>query len=154
MGYQYNDEERLQWLKSVCPEFKDQNWHTDLVYDPTDLLYFSFFKEGKTSSEKIDPSKIIGIEYGFAYNCPSLRSFGGDSGIINWMELFLMLRRLDYVINNFKDREQLTDHIRNNPSIKTVWKFGDHFFYDPSPTSSLFGQDDRVKRSRSQYSSL
>jgi hypothetical protein len=126
MSRKYDEKERLAWLKSIYPDFQKKEWHDDLVYDPSDLKYYKFFKQGKYTRQKIDPSKIIGIEYAYSYNCPSLRRFGG--GIINWIDLFSWLKRLDRVIDNFKTIEELTNHIHNDRDGKAVYKIGDHFF--------------------------
>lgn len=45
MSYKYSDEERIQWLQSLNPGFKDQTWHDDIVFHPTQIIYSGVFKE-------------------------------------------------------------------------------------------------------------
>ncbi len=35
--------EKLDWLKSIYPNLKNENWHNENIYKPTDLKYFDFF---------------------------------------------------------------------------------------------------------------
>ncbi len=101
----YSDKDKLDWLKCINPNFKNEDWHNKNVYKPTDLRYYDFFEEHKKYDADINPNQIIGIEYAFNYN------FHNN---ITWVELFLRLKRLDWVINKFKNVDELSKHIHLN----------------------------------------
>jgi hypothetical protein len=111
--------EKIDWLKAIYPEFKTKKWHNENVFKPSDLNYFEFFEESRTYTEKINPSSIVGIAYFPNYNF--------NKKII-WFELFYELTRLYKVVWNFKNWEALVSHINTNIDLKTVSKFGNHFF--------------------------
>ena len=118
------EHERISWLKRIYPEFKEEKCFEENVFRPYDLIYFDFFERDNTFgyTEKINPKDIIGIEYAFDYNF---------SEKINWYELLCRLRRLKHVINNFKTKEDIINHIHykyGDAESKCVWKFGKHYF--------------------------
>ncbi len=127
MSFRYNETQRLDWLKSIFPEFKKEPWHTLPVYHPEiDFLYEKFFEEeSKSELIEIDPSKIIGIKYSYGYNGNPYRK--PREYMINWMDLFYLLRRLDRVIDNFKSKDDLIAHIHRNIDKKRVRKYGNHY---------------------------
>ncbi len=127
MSFRYSAKQRLDWLKSIFPEFKEEPWHAEPVYHPEiDFFYDNFFEEeSKSELIEIDPSKIISIKYSYGYNGNPYREPRED--MINWMDLFYSLRRLDDVIDNFKSKEDLIVHIHRNLDKKRVRKYGDHY---------------------------
>lgn len=127
MGFRYDEKERLDWLKSIFPEFKDEPWHKNPVYHPEiDFIYGKYFKEtGKKELIEINPSHIIGISYGFEYNGKPFREPRQE--MINWIDLFYSLKRLDRVIDNFKSKEDLINHIHHNKDEKHVDMYGSHY---------------------------
>lgn len=127
MSFKYDDKQRLDWLKSVFPEFKKEPWHKEPVYHPEiDFFYEKFFKqEGKSELTEIDPSKIIGIKYSYLYNGNLYRE--PRKNMINWMDLFHSLVRLDSVIDNFNSKKDLIEHIHRNIDEKHVRMYGNHY---------------------------
>lgn len=123
MSRKYNSTERENWMKSIEPNYNNQIWHGDQVYHPTQIKHYKFFKRIKIYDEYINPKKIHGLEYAYAYNCPSC----GDR-IIDWKDMLHWLKRLDRVIDNFKTKEELIRHIHKNEDPKAVYKYGNHFF--------------------------
>lgn len=123
MLFKYSFEERKSWLKSFQPNYENQKWHNNKVYHPTDLIHFDFFKLYKIYNAKIDTKDIIGIEYGFEYNCPT---YGKRN--IDWNYMLESLKRLDRVVNNFKTKKKLISHIHKNNDTKTVLKYGNNYF--------------------------
>lgn len=117
------EHERITWLKNIYPEFKEEKRFEENVYRPCDLKYFDFFnREEKQYTTVINPKDIVGIEYGLGYNYYRK---------INWYELLCNLRRLDHVMNNFKTKKEVIDHIHRHYSEndnKCVWKFGTCYF--------------------------
>lgn len=124
MSRKYNSEERETWLESIYPEYKNQTWHNDQVFHPSHIKQYQFFKRAGSYTAKIDPKKIHGLEYAYGYNCPSYSS----NHKIDWKYMLHWLRRLDWVIDNFKNREEIIEHIHKNSEPKEVIKFGDHYF--------------------------
>lgn len=127
MNFRYNEKERLNWLKSIFPEFKDEPWHKNPVYHPEiDFMYGKFFKkEGEIKQMEIDTSKIIGIDYYPHYNGNPYRK--PLEGMINWMDLFYSLVRLERIIDNFKSKEALINHIYTDNDKKHVNMYGCHY---------------------------
>ncbi|WP_233899272.1 hypothetical protein [Tenacibaculum piscium] len=127
MSFKYDDKQRLDWLKSVFPEFKKKPWHNEPVYHPEiDFFYEDFFKqEGENELTEIDPSKIIGIKYSYLYNGNLYRE--PRENMINWMHLFHSLVRLDRVIDNFNSKKDLIEHIHRNMDEKHVRMYGTHY---------------------------
>lgn len=125
MSYKYSDEERIQGLQSLNPGFKNQTWHDDIVFHPTQIIYTEFFNQGKAVKEKIDPSKICGIEYFDHYNSPMYKPMDWS---YKWLQFYVDLKRLDWVIDNFRTKEKVIDHIHNNKESKAVFQYGDHYF--------------------------
>ncbi|WP_024480419.1 hypothetical protein [Cellulophaga baltica] len=123
MSIKYDLEEREFWIRTLQKNYDTQKWHNDKVYHPSDIRNFIYFKEHKSYSAKINPEKIIGIEYAYGYNCPS---FGEKN--IDWTYMLQYLKRLDSVIDNFKARELLIKHIHKNNDPKSVLKFGKNYF--------------------------
>lgn len=115
----YTDNEKLDWLKLIYPNFKNEDWHNENVYKPTDLKYFEFFDKKESYIATITPKNIIGIKYYPNYNYHKS---------ITWIELFFELHRLNRVIDNFKNIDDLTRHIVKNIDLKQVYKYGGHFF--------------------------
>lgn len=112
--------ERLNWLKSIYPEFEDKDLFYENVYRPSDLKYFDFFIFHKEYKGNINPQNIVGIRYAWAYN------FIYE---INWYQLFTSLHRLDSVIKNFKSKNDIINHVHYNyEEEKYVLKYGDHYF--------------------------
>lgn len=120
MPYNYSVEERIMWLKNMNPCFNSKNWHDDQVFHPSQITYLQFFKRISTSIELIDPSKISGIDYFGSYNSHNKN--------YTWINFFTDLKRLDWVIDNFNNLEQVTNHIHNAKEGKTVLQFGKHYF--------------------------
>ncbi|REC61784.1 hypothetical protein DRF65_13680 [Chryseobacterium pennae] len=125
MPHKYSDLQRIEWLSNLNPNFKNQIWHDDIVYLPDDLIYKKYFRREGTVKKKINPSKICGIEYAYAYNCPIYKPEGWT---YHWLEFFTNLMRLDWVIDNFPTKEKVINHIHHNAETKTVMQFGDHYF--------------------------
>lgn len=125
MSYKYSDKERIQWLESLNPNFKTQTWHNNVVYHPSHIQHLLFFKKDNSVIEKIDPAKICGIEYAYAYNCPTHKK---DNWRYHWSELLTDLKRLDWVIDNFDSREKVVNHINNNKENKVVLQYGKQYF--------------------------
>lgn len=113
------EHKRLTWLKQIYPDFKENSCFEENVYKPTDLKYYSFFQENKRYRGFINPKNIVGIDYGFNYNC---------FYEINWYELFCSLKKLDRVMENFKTKEDIENHIHNDKDPKMVYKFGNYYF--------------------------
>lgn len=112
--------ERLIWLKSIYPEFEDKESFYENVYRPEDLKYYDFFNRKKQYKEYINPENIVGIRYAWAYN---------SHFKINWHQLLRELHRLKHVIENFKSKEEVINHIHHNYSEqKYVLKYGNHYF--------------------------
>lgn len=114
----YTSLERLKWLKLIEPNFKLKEWHYNNVERPEDIKNFNLYRNPKRYTSSICPQDIIGIDYGFGYNW---------SKKINWLELFYNLKRLEWVIDNFKNKEDLLNHIHHNKSVKFVEKYGDKY---------------------------
>lgn len=123
MAYKYNFKQREAWIKSFQPHYESQHWHKNKVYHPTELKNFKFFKGHKGYQAKINPKDIIGIKYDYGYNCPSL----GEKNV-TWSYMLQELKRLDWVIDNCKDKNSLITHIHKNKASKNVLKFGNHYF--------------------------
>ena len=119
----YNFEEREIWVKSFQSNYENQKWHNDKVYHPTELKHYDFFEPYKNYDLKISPKDIIGIDYAYGYNCPI---YGSNN--IDWNYILKWLKRLDRVIDNFKDIENMTEHIRTNKDQKSVSKYGNNYF--------------------------
>lgn len=76
------ENERLAWLKSIYPQFKDKKHLYENVYRPYDLKYYKFFDEQANDyTTEINPKNIIGIDYGYAYNFDTK---------INWHQLLII----------------------------------------------------------------
>lgn len=90
----------------------------DKVIRPDEIPNHDFYEEVNTYEDYINPSKIIGIKYAFAYN------FFTD---ITWFQLLTKLKRLDRVMKNFKTYEELISHINHNEDEKSVSKYGDYY---------------------------
>lgn len=115
----YNDN-RLDWLQEIYPEYKNQEWHNDNVYHPDrDVENRSCYTEVGREIKFISPKLISGIEYAFAYNCYKE---------INWLELFMSLKKLNGIIKSFRTRKEVKKHIHTNIDLKTVEQFGDMYF--------------------------
>ncbi|WP_312508816.1 hypothetical protein [Chryseobacterium culicis] len=125
MPYKYSDEQRIEWLRSLNPKFDDQNWHDDVVVHFTHIKNFHFFRSAGTSTEKIDPRKICGIDYSYGYNCVMYKP---EDWRYYWLQFFTDLRRLDRVIDNFSTKEKVIEHIHNAREAKTVVQYGNHYF--------------------------
>lgn len=125
MGFQYSSEERIQWLKSLHPRFIEQTWHNDVVAHFSHIHYKQFFKRAGTFKEKIDPSKIYGIDYSYGYNCIMYKP---KEWRYYWINFFTELRRLDRIINNFKTKDEVIKHIHQAKEAKTVEQYGNHYF--------------------------
>lgn len=117
MSIKYSCEEIESWIKSFQPNYEKQKWHRNKVYHPSDLINYNFFKPHKNYKTKINPKDIIGTDYGF-----------GDNWNNDWGYRLCRLKRLDEVINNFKDKKSLIAHIHNNKARKSVLKYGKHYF--------------------------
>ena len=117
----YTPEEREQWLESIYPNYKKQNWHENKVFHPAHLINKSFFVESSYYVDLINPQKICGLEYAYSYNhkidCE-----------IDWKYMLHYLKRLDWVIDTLKSKEEIVDHIHNTTGEKCVLKYGDHYF--------------------------
>ncbi len=118
----YDFKERKNWIKSYQPNFNIQDWHNNKVYHPTDIKYLSFYEKVSARKQKINPSNIIGIEYAWAYNCPS------SNRSVDWLYLLRNLKRLDRVIDGFKSKESLIQHIHKDEDPKSVKKYGGNYF--------------------------
>ncbi|ASE62110.1 hypothetical protein CEQ15_11705 [Chryseobacterium indologenes] len=125
MSYKYSDEQRIEWLRSLHPEFDNQNWHDEIVVHFSHITNFDFFRSAGTFREKIDPSKICGIDYSYGYNCVMYKP---KDWRYYWLPFFTDLRRLDRVIENFHTKEKVIDHIHFAKEAKTVVQYGDHYF--------------------------
>ncbi|AZA84608.1 hypothetical protein H3Z85_00980 [Chryseobacterium indologenes] len=125
MPYKYSDEQRIEWLRSLNPKFDDQNWHDDVVVHFSHIKNFDFFISAGTFREKIDPSKICGIDYSYGYNCVMYKP---KDWRYYWLQFFTDLRRLDRVIDNFPTKETVIEHIHNAKEAKTVVQYGNHYF--------------------------
>lgn len=125
MSYKYNYKDREQWIESFNCNFKNQTWHNDKVYHPSEIIYSPFFEIAKQYTDFIDPKNICGIEYAWQYNCPSFKS---ENYEYYWLNLLHDLKRLDRVIDNFTTKETLLQHIHNNIDEKVVKKYGNHLF--------------------------
>lgn len=123
MSLQYNFEKRESWLKSFQPNYEKQKWHNNKVYHPTDIRNYDFFKSHKNYKALINPKHIVGIEYAYGYNCPIY-----EKKNIDWNYMLRWLKRLDRVINNFKDKKSLIEHIHNDNDPKSVLKYGNQYF--------------------------
>lgn len=121
----YNAIERESWLESIHPHYKDQLFHHEPVLHPSHITHFDFFEKKEIVSEYISPSKICGLEYAWAYNCPAYKS---KEWRMKWIEMIHSLKRLHWVIDNFKTRAEVVAHIHENKEPKSVMQFGDHYF--------------------------
>ncbi|WP_131368612.1 hypothetical protein [Chryseobacterium soli] len=119
------EDRRLNWVKSVYPDFSDKKHFYENVYKPEDFIYRDFFiEQPKRYKSKINPQRIVGISYGFAYNCYRK---------INWHQLLNELHRFERIMKNFSSREDIIDnHILRkydeDTEGKNVLKFGSHYF--------------------------
>ena len=109
---------RIDWIKKIHPNFKEEKWFHDKVISPNEIELFEFYEEDCSYEDYINPNKIIGISYAFEYN-----SFSD----ITWIELLNSLKRLDRVIDNFKTYDDVKNHIHYNKEYKYVSKYGDYF---------------------------
>ncbi|MHA3045867.1 hypothetical protein AWR41_02265 [Riemerella anatipestifer] len=109
---------RLDWVKKIYPDFKEAKWMNDNVIRPEKIENYDFYEESNTYEDYIDPSKIIGISYAYAYNC-----FNN----ITWLQLLNSLKRLNWVIKNFKTYNEVTKHIYYNEEDKCVSKYGEYY---------------------------
>lgn len=123
MSIKYNFEERESWIKTFQPNYEEQKWHTDKVYHPSEIDNIDFFTPYRNYDSLINPKQIIGIDYAYGYNCPS---YGKKD--IDWKYMLKWLKRLDRVIDNFKDKESLIEHIHKDRDPKSVLKYGNHYF--------------------------
>lgn len=121
----YNNLEVEKWLASIYPKYKSQSWHNNAVFHPIHVKHFPFFKLREMVTEKISPRKICGLKYESGYHWPGYKS--SDYGM-DWMGLFYSLKRLDWVIDNHKTKEDVVDHIHKDSDRKVVFQFGDHYF--------------------------
>lgn len=119
----YNNIEREEWIKTLQPKSDFQKWHKNKVYHPTEIKDYEFYSFKTDYTAIIKTSDIIGIQYAYAYNCPSK-----GKNKYNWSDLLSNLKRLDSVINNFKDLNSITKHIHLNEDPKAVLKFGNSYF--------------------------
>lgn len=118
------EDRRLNWVKSVYPDFSDKKHFYENVYKPENLIYRDFFiEQPKRYKSKINPQCIVGISYGFAYNCYRK---------INWHQLLNELHRFDRIMKNFSSKEDVIDnhvnHKYGGAEGKDVLKFGSHYF--------------------------
>jgi len=125
MSKYYSVDERLQWLKTINPALCKQTWHNDYVYHPSHLKYEKLLQENGMSRKKINPAKICGIEYGYAYNCPL---YQGEAPFLHWIDFYTRLKNLDWIIEKLKTKKNVIDHIHHNKEEKTVLQYGDHYF--------------------------
>lgn len=123
MGTKYDLNDRLRWIKSLVQNHKMEEWFNKPVYHPSDIKYSDFFEESNRHTSLIDPSRIVGVEYGFGYNCPSY-----NRKTYSWINHLENLKRLDWVIDNKGSKEELVEHIHLNNDPKSVWKYGNHYF--------------------------
>ncbi|MBV7441574.1 hypothetical protein KRX57_09075 [Weeksellaceae bacterium TAE3-ERU29] len=115
----YNFQERENWIKLFQPNYKNQKWHKEKVYHPNDIKHLKYFKLYKIYDDYINPKNIIGIKYGYGYN---------ENKEIDWLYMLQNLRRLHRVIDNFKDKKSLIEHIHRNKDEKSVLKYGNYYF--------------------------
>lgn len=125
MSNLYNKLEIKNWLGSIYPQYKAQTWHNNAVFHPIHVTHFRFFKLTEMVTERISPRKICGLKYESGYHWPGHKST--DYGM-DWMQLFYSLKRLNWVIDNFKTREEVVEHIHKDSDRKVVFQFGDHYF--------------------------
>lgn len=125
MAYRYSHQQRIDWIKLHNPNYPNQHWHSDIVYRPDEILHKEFFYRKRTVKKKINPANICGIEYAYSYNCPAYKA---KDWTYHWDDLLRDLKRLDWVIDNLVDLDQIIDHIHFNEEEKTVEQYGDHFF--------------------------
>lgn len=123
--FKYSSKEREDWFASIQPNYTEQTWHNDIVFHPSHIKHQDFFKRTSIMTEHISPSKICGIEYAWGYNCPA---FKPSDWRLHWIEFFRELYRLDWVIDNFKTRKSLMEHIHKNIEPKSVMQYGNHYF--------------------------
>ena len=97
----------------------------DRVYRPSDLKNYIYFEKDKSFRDKIDPKRIIGVEYAYGYNCPNIF---GEPNIIYWKSMLHKLKRLDRVIDNYKSSDELIAHIHKDKDSKAVFMFGGFYF--------------------------
>ena len=125
MPYKYSEKEREQWLRSIYPAYVQQTWHNTPVYHPSHIKHLPYFTRAKTTTERICPKKICGIQYAYHYNCPAYKP---KDWRLLWIEFFRSLKRLDWVIDNFNDLDSVINHIHTNKEQKWVMRYGDHYF--------------------------
>lgn len=110
---------RLEWLKKIYPEFRENDWNYDNVIRIGQILNYSFYKGTIFYKANINPKQIIGINYAWEYNC--MRD-------ITWLELLCSLKRFDHIIDSNQTKEQVINHIHyEHREEKYVSKFGDQY---------------------------
>ena len=120
--FKYGFEERERWIKSFLPNYDKQKWHSNKVYHPSEIRHLKFFKLHKNYTAFINPKDIKGIEYSYAYNCPT------SNNNVDWKYMLHWLKRLDSVIDDFNNKGSLIKHIHNDTDRKVVLKYGGNYF--------------------------
>lgn len=116
---------RMSWLKAIYPEFKLETWHFDRVKHPlVDVKNLEYYNRRIEYKACINPQLIVGIDYFGNYNYPIFEK----PVQLNWLGLFLILKRFNYIEYNFKNLDEVIYHIHNNKEPKIVEKFGQQYF--------------------------
>lgn len=106
----------FKWLNTV-KLIPSEQWHNEKVIRINDIDNFYFYGQSIHYEAAIDPSKIKGIEYAWAYN---------HNTDICWLDLLNDLKRFQYVKVNFHSLNDLIDHIHKDYNEgKSVLKYGD-----------------------------
>lgn len=109
----------FDWLSETCG-IQAQSWHQDKVLKASQIENSKFYKrERDYYDDYINPAQIVGIEYGYAYNC---------FNEITWLDLINALKRFDRIRRNMSSLDELLDHAHNDYNeTKTVAKYGNQY---------------------------
>lgn len=131
---------KKEWIKSIYPEFSNEKWYDFEVFNPDrDINYYDFFDFVRTQEGvSISPQNVVGLRYGYAYNC---------FHHIKWIDMLYELKRLDEFMRQCHSRADVIDVISNDPEPKVVEKYGGKYFTTGGQhriTLSKFLELDRV----------
>jgi len=108
---------RLNWLKTIYPEFKEQEWMSSEVINESQILDYDFYELNNSYRGNINPKDIVGIDYAWEYNCMNT---------ISWFDLLGQLKRFKWIMADFKTYDELCAHVSYNyKEGKYVSKYGD-----------------------------
>lgn len=117
----------LDWIKKIKPDFKQEDWHNDVVIGSGLIENRYFYEKKEITEEYIDPRGIIGLDYSYAYNHDPF-SENGYLKNYTWLKHLNNLKRQEYLINNFHSIEDISIHIHKRGRYdepKFVDQYGD-----------------------------